>query len=69
MEKAGNAFIGVSERMKQALLNEEIGDYIGAKDELIYCGLYNTPKQQISIIPEVSRKMIENHTGSFKKND
>ena len=67
MEKAGNAFIGVSERMKQALLNEEIGDYIGAKDELIYCGLYNTPKQQISIIPEVSRKMIENHTGREEK--
>ena len=35
MEKAGNAFIGVSERMKQDLLNEEIGDYIGDKDELI----------------------------------
>ena len=62
MEKAGNAFIGVSERMKQALLNEEIGDYIGNKDELIYCGLYNTPKKQISIVPEVSRKMVENYT-------
>ena len=55
MEKAGNAFIGVSDSLKQALLNEEIGDYIGDKDELIYCGLYNTPKKQISIIPEVSR--------------
>ena len=62
MEKAGNAFIGVSDSLKQALLNEEIGDYIGDKDELIYCGLYNTPKKQISIIPEVSRKMVENHT-------
>lgn len=62
MEKAGNSFIGVSERMKQDLLNEEIGDYIGDKDELICCGLYNTPKQQISIVPEVSRKMVENHT-------
>ena len=62
MEKAGNSFIGVSERMKQDLLNEEIGDYIGDKDELICCGLYNTPKQQISIVPEFSRKMVENYT-------
>ena len=54
MEKAGNAFIGVSDRMKQDLLNEEIRDYIGYKDKLIYCGLYNPPKQQISIVPEKS---------------
>ena len=62
MEKARNAFIGVSDSLKQALLNEEIGDYIGDKDELIYCGLCHTPKQQISIIDGISRKLPKNCT-------
>ena len=62
MESTRNILTKVFERMEKDSLNEENRDYIGEKDGLIYCGLCHTPKQQISIIDGISRKLPKNCT-------
>lgn len=59
MEGMNNMINGLGEildNLTKNLINTGNGDYINEKDGLIYCGLCNTPKQQVSNICGEMRK-------------
>lgn len=69
MESTRNIFTRVFEKMEKEVLNEENGDYIGEKDGLVYCGLCNSAKQQLSEVGGILRKIPKNCACSQKEID
>lgn len=67
MDTVGNILGRAFERLEEDILSEESKDYTNEVDGLVYCGLCNTPKQQIVEMCGEKRKVPKNCTCKQKK--